>query len=122
MRPKAKPPTEPKARKLWDSNRHWERTWAKRIIEHEIIPEHIQHFRPDLLRTFRTKGLSATERLLAEYKNFFLDCAKNRNMTAQEAKGAIENLEGLVRALKAQKRKKQYAKLNELKASRQANK
>ena len=119
MRKKLVPPLDPKNRRKWDETRHWERTFAKMERTHSIIPEMIQHWRPVLLYTFRKEGQTATERIQNEFAGFFRGAAKEGSMTQEEAKGAIENLNSFVRALKESKKRKQYAKLKSLKNRRQ---
>jgi len=115
MRKKLNPPANPKDRRVWNKTRHWERTFAKMERTHSVIPEYIQNWRPELLNTFRKEGESATERMNTEFKKYFLDCAREGHMTMDEAKGAIENLNGFVKALKELKKRKQYTKLKALK-------
>ncbi|MFA6268628.1 MAG: hypothetical protein WCW13_07010 [archaeon] len=111
MKLKIKPPTELTARKRWDEEQHWHRTWAKHALVHDIIPEHIQHYRPTLLKTFKTEGSTATERQLKRFIEQFQDYAQTGHMPVADAKGAIENLTSFVKQLNELKKRKQKARL-----------
>jgi hypothetical protein len=103
---KQKPPSNIKDRQNWDATRHWKKTFGKRIIFDEIIPEHIQQYRKFMVQNFKQNGFLSAKKTRNELVAYFERGKKNGTNTQLEVDWIANNLDSLLAQMKKQQLKK----------------